>query len=55
MRPFVHERVFCIKRSGLFDDTCLDLADFSGISNCCENCLQIITISLKKCLVKLKK
>ena len=55
VRPFVHERVFCIKRSGLFDDTCLDLADFSGISNCCENCLQIITISLKKCLVKLKK
>ena len=55
VRPFVHERVFCIKRSGLFDDTCLDLADFSGISNCCQNCLQIITISLKKCLVKLKK
>ena len=55
VRPFVHERVFCIKRSGLFDDTCLDLADFSGISDCCQNCLQIITISLKKCLVKLKK
>ena len=55
VRPFVHESVFCIKRSGLFDDTCLDLADFSGINNCCQNCLQILTISLKKYLVKLKK
>ena len=55
VRPFVHERVFCIKRSGLFDDICLDLADFSGINNCCENCLQLLTTSLKKYPVKLKK
>ena len=31
IRSFVHERVFCIKRSDLFDDICLDLVDFSGI------------------------
>ena len=52
---FVNERVFCIKRSGLFDDTCLDLADFSGINNFCQNCLSCLVISLKKYLVRVEK
>lgn len=55
IRPFVNERVFCLKRSGLFDDTCLELVDFSGINNCCQNCLQIITANLKKNLFNVKK
>lgn len=55
IRVFTNEQVFCIKRSGFFDDTCLDLCDFTGINNCCENCLSILTDSLKKYLIKLKK
>ena len=55
VRPFVRETVFCIKRSDLFNDTCLDLADFSGISNFCQNCIQLLITSLKKYLIKLKK
>ena len=55
LRPFICERIFCIKRSGFFDDTCLDLVDFNGINNTCQNCLQILTISLKKYLIKVKK
>ena len=55
IRVFTHEEVFCIRRSGFCDDTCLDLCDFSGINNCCENCLSILTDSLKKYLIKLRK
>ena len=55
VRKFTRETIFCIKRSGLFDDTCLDLADFTGINNCCQNCLLILNNSLKKYLVKVLK
>ena len=55
VRVFINERVFCMKRSGFFDDTCLDLADFSGINNCCENCLFCLVNSLKKYLLGVKK
>ena len=54
IRPF-NERVFCYKRSGFFDDTCLEFIDFSGVNNCCQNCLQILTSSLKKNLVRVEK
>ena len=55
VRKFTYETVFCLKRSGVFDDTCLDLADFSGINNCCQNCLLCLTVSLKKYLVRVLK
>lgn len=55
VRVFINERVFCIKRSGLFDDTCLDLVDFTGINNCCQNCLTSLVDSFKKYLLKVKK
>ena len=50
-----NERVFCYKRSGFFGDTCLEFIDFSGVNNCCQNCLQILTSSLKKNLVRVEK
>ena len=50
-----NERVFCYKRSGFFYDTCLEFIDFSGVNNCCQNCLQILTSSLKKNLVRVEK
>ena len=55
VRPIVNETIFCTKRSGLFDDTCLDFVDFSGINNTCQNCLQLLIIKLKKYLIKVKK
>ena len=55
MRLFISERIFCIKRSGLFDDTCLDFIEFSGLNNVCQNCLKIVYINLKKYLIKIKK
>ena len=55
VRIFTHEQVFCLKRSGFFNDTCLDLCDFSGVNNCCQNCLLILTNSLKRYLIKLSK
>ena len=55
VRVFTHEQVFCLKRSGFFDNTCLDLCDFTGVNNCCENCLSILFDSLKRYLIKLRK
>ena len=55
VRPFVQERIFCVKRSGLFDDTCLELVELSGINNTCQNCLQLLTTTFKKYLIKVKK
>ena len=55
VRPFISERVSCLKRSSLWDDTCLDLTDISGINNCCQNCLQLLTTNLEKNLVIIKK
>ena len=49
------ERIYCIKRSGFFDDTCLDLIELSGLNNTCHSCLEILAIKLKKFLVKVKK
>ena len=44
-----------MKRSEFFDDTCLDLCDFTGVNHCCYNCLIILTDSLKKYLIQLRK
>ena len=55
MRLFLMERIFCIKRSVFFDDTCLDLIQLSDLNNTCQNCLEILTKKLKNYLVKLKK
>lgn len=55
VRKFTYETIFCLKRSGVFDDTCLDLTDFSGINNCCQNCLLCLSASLKKYLVRVLK
>ena len=55
IRTFTNEQVFCIKRSGFFDDTCLDLCDFNGVNNCCQNCLSILSCSLEKYLIELRK
>ena len=55
IRPFVNERVFSLKRSSTWDDTCLEYMQFSGVNNCCQNCLEIITINLKRNLILIKK
>ena len=56
LRPFMCETICCLKRNGFWDDTCLDfIIDFGGITSSCQNCLQILTISLKKYLIKVKK
>ena len=55
VRPFVNKTIYCVKRSGLFDDTCLDLVELSGINNTCQNCLQLLIIKFKKHLIKVKK
>ena len=52
---FVNETLFCIKRSDVYDDTCLDFIDFNGINNCCKNCVCCLTDSLTKYLIRLSK
>ena len=55
IKPFVSERIFCLRRSAILDDTCLEFMQFSGVNNCCQNCLEIITANLKKNLILIKK
>ena len=55
IKPFISERIFCLRRSGILDDTCLEFMQFSGVNNCCQNCLEIITAKLKKNLILIKK
>ena len=55
VRKFTRHTIFCLKRSGIFDDTCLDFTEFYGINNCCENCLFCLTVSFKKYLVQVFK
>ena len=55
MRPFLSERIFCLKRSDLSNESCRDFIDFCGLNNVCQNCLQVIYINLKKYLVNVKK
>ena len=55
IRRFVNERIFCLKRSSIWDDTCLEYMQFSGVNNCCQNFLEIITINLKRNLIFIKK
>ena len=55
LRPFINERVFCLKRSGIFDDTCLEYMQFSGVNNCCANCLELVIDKLKENLILIKK
>ena len=55
IRKFMFERLSCLKRSGFFDDTCLELIDFKGVNDCCFNCLSLLRISLRKYLTKLVK
>ena len=55
MKKFTNETIFCLKRSGIFDDTCLDFMDFSGVNNCCSNCCFLLIEVFKKYLVKVKK
>ena len=56
IKPFVNERIFCLKRSSSFwDDTCLEYMQFSGVNNCCQNCLEIITVNLKRNLIMIRK
>ena len=55
IRSFVNERIFCLKRSYIWDDTGLEYMQFSGINDCCQNCLEIITINLIKNLILIKK
>ena len=55
VKPFINERIFCLKRTSLWDDTCLDFIQFDGVHNCCQNCLYLLTINLKKSLIKIKK
>ena len=31
IRRFVNERIFCLKRSSIWDDTCLEYMQFSGV------------------------
>lgn len=55
VRKFTYETIFCLKRSDVFDDTCLDFIDYAGINNCCQNCLLCLCASLKKYLIRLLK
>ena len=55
IKPFLNERIFCFKRSAILNDTCLEFMQFSGVNNCCQNCLEIITAKLKKNLILIKK
>ena len=55
IKPFVSERIFCLKRTAILNDTCLEFMQFSGVNNCCQNCLEIITAKLKKNLILIKK
>ena len=55
MKPFLNERIFCLRRSDVFDDTCLEFMQFSGVNNCCQNCLEIITTNLRRNLILIKK
>ena len=55
LKPFINERIFCLKRSGIFDDTCLEYMQFSGVSNCCVNCLELVSEKLKENLISIKK
>ena len=55
MKPFLNEIIFCFRRSGILDDTCLEFMQFSGVNNCCQNCLEIITTNLKRNLILIKK
>ena len=55
IKPFVSEKIFCLRRSAILDDTCLEFMQFSGVNNCCRNCLEIITAKLKENLILIKK
>ena len=55
LKPFVSERIFCLKRSAILHDTCLEFMQFSGVNNCCRNCLEIIKTKLRKNLILIKK
>ena len=55
VRKFTYETIFCLKRSNVFDDTCLDFIDYAGINNCCQNCLLCLCASLKKYLIRVLK
>lgn len=55
MKKFTNETIFCLKRNGIFDDTCLDFMDFSGVNNCCSNCCISLIDVFKKYLIKVKK
>ena len=55
IKPFINERIFCLRRSPLLDDTCLEFMQFIGVNNSCQNCLEIITINLKRNLILIKK
>ena len=55
VRKCTYETIFCLKRSDVFDDTCLDFIDYAGINNCCQNCLLCLCASLKKYLIRLLK
>ena len=55
IKPFVNERIFCLRRSAIWDDTCLEFMQYSGVNNCCQNYLEIITVNLKKNLILIKK
>ena len=55
IKPFVSERIFCLKRSAILDDTCLEFMQFSGVNNCCRNCLEILTAKLKGNLILIRK
>lgn len=59
MRPFMNERILCLKRNVSFeenyDKTCLDFVELSGINNCCQNCLELIYKKLSEVLIKIIK
>ena len=55
LRKFTNETFLCLKRSDVFDDTCLDFMDFSGVNNCCRNCCISLIECFKKFLIKFEK
>ena len=55
LKPFINKRIFCLKWSRICDETCLEYMQFSGVNNCCVNCLELVTDKLKENLILIKK
>ena len=54
-KRFTKNDIYCLKRSGIWDDTCLDCLVFTGVNNCCINCNILFSRVLEIFLLKIEK